>query len=277
MEARDHDVDDPSEVVGALRALHGHAGEGASFIERIFGTPTFFRLWLAQALSSLAILILANRLGAGAPGALVGAGDGRTHRSPLLPVRGGRGADRPDGPQAGDGRLDAGAGVGGGVAAVRRFGHRPRVRVTGARAGHAVLLAGQGGHGPQPGARRQAGDRQLARAGRRLRHLSPGGRPVRSAGGGGRVARRHRRLRHPAHQPGGRRVLRQRRLLLGRGADHLSASHSPRPHPHSRGPRPDRPGPGLQGGQEGWHYAFITPVVRAVNVASRAGSSAAAC
>jgi hypothetical protein len=39
MEARDHDVDDPSEVVGALRALHGHAGEGASFIERIFGTP----------------------------------------------------------------------------------------------------------------------------------------------------------------------------------------------------------------------------------------------
>jgi hypothetical protein len=78
MEARDHDVDDPSEVVGALRALHGHAGEGASFIERIFGTPTFFRLWLAQALSSLgdwlgflAIVILAN-LGAGAPGASVG-------------------------------------------------------------------------------------------------------------------------------------------------------------------------------------------------------------
>jgi dTMP kinase len=79
MGARDHDVDDPSEVVEALRALHGHPGEGASFIERIFGTPTFFRLWLAQALSSLgdwlgflAILILANRLGSGAPGASVG-------------------------------------------------------------------------------------------------------------------------------------------------------------------------------------------------------------
>jgi dTMP kinase len=79
MEPRDHDVDDPSEVLEALRALHGHPGEGTSFIERIFGTPTFFRLWLAQALSSLgdwlgflAILILANRLGSGAPGASVG-------------------------------------------------------------------------------------------------------------------------------------------------------------------------------------------------------------
>src|SRR5262245_32858388 len=79
MEVRDHEVDDPSEVVGALRALHDHPGEGASFVERVFGTPTFFRLWLAQALSSLgdwlgflAILILANRLGSGAPGASVG-------------------------------------------------------------------------------------------------------------------------------------------------------------------------------------------------------------
>jgi dTMP kinase len=79
MELRDHDVDDPSEIVGALRALHGCPGEGASFVERIFGTATFFRLWLAQALSSLgdwlgflAILILASRLGAGAPGASVG-------------------------------------------------------------------------------------------------------------------------------------------------------------------------------------------------------------
>jgi MFS family permease len=78
MDARDHDFDDPSEVVVALRALHGHPGEGASFAERIFGTPTFFRLWLAQALSSLgdwlgflAILILANRLGSGASVGLV--------------------------------------------------------------------------------------------------------------------------------------------------------------------------------------------------------------
>jgi dTMP kinase len=79
MEPRDHDVDDPAEVVEALRALHEHPLEGASFVERIFGTPTFFRLWLAQALSSLgdwlgflAILILASRLGSGAPGASVG-------------------------------------------------------------------------------------------------------------------------------------------------------------------------------------------------------------
>jgi MFS family permease len=79
MEARDRDVDDPSEVVDALRALHDRPGQDASFIERAFGTPTFFRLWLAQALSSLgdwlgflAILILASRLGSGAPGASVG-------------------------------------------------------------------------------------------------------------------------------------------------------------------------------------------------------------
>jgi dTMP kinase len=79
MEARDHDLDDPSEVVEALRALQGHPNEGTTLVERIFGTPTFFRLWLAQALSSLgdwlgflAILILANRLGSGAPGASVG-------------------------------------------------------------------------------------------------------------------------------------------------------------------------------------------------------------
>jgi hypothetical protein len=37
MAARDHDVDDPSELVEALRTLHGHSTEGASFIERIFG------------------------------------------------------------------------------------------------------------------------------------------------------------------------------------------------------------------------------------------------
>ena len=51
----------------------------AGFRQRVFGTPAFFRLWLAQAISSLgdwlgflAILILASRLGASAPGASVG-------------------------------------------------------------------------------------------------------------------------------------------------------------------------------------------------------------
>jgi dTMP kinase len=51
----------------------------AAFRQRVFGTPEFFRLWLAQAISSLgdwlgflAILILAGRLGASAPGASVG-------------------------------------------------------------------------------------------------------------------------------------------------------------------------------------------------------------
>jgi dTMP kinase len=78
MDARDHEVDDPSEVVDSLRSLHDRPGD-ESFVVRIFGTPTFFRLWLAQAVSSigdwlgfLAILILAGRLGAGAPGASIG-------------------------------------------------------------------------------------------------------------------------------------------------------------------------------------------------------------
>jgi dTMP kinase len=79
MDARDHDLDDVIEVVESLRRLQQQPPEGESFVTRIFGTPTFFRLWLAQALSSLgdwlgflAILILAGRLGAAAPGASVG-------------------------------------------------------------------------------------------------------------------------------------------------------------------------------------------------------------
>ena len=52
MDARDHEVDDPSEVVDSLRSLHDRPGD-ESFVVRIFGTPTFFRLWLAQAVSSI--------------------------------------------------------------------------------------------------------------------------------------------------------------------------------------------------------------------------------
>ncbi|HEX8803179.1 MAG TPA: MFS transporter, partial [Acidimicrobiales bacterium] len=100
MDAREHVDHDPSEVVGALRAVRGRpadrppegsaeadgaagAGDrpaaGPGFVERVFGSQAFFRLWLAQAISSLgdwlgflAILILASRVGAGAPGASVG-------------------------------------------------------------------------------------------------------------------------------------------------------------------------------------------------------------
>jgi dTMP kinase len=80
MDTRDHNYDDPSEVVDSLRAMGGH-GEprDEGFLVRVFGSPVFFRLWLAQAISSLgdwlgflAILILASRLGASAPGASVG-------------------------------------------------------------------------------------------------------------------------------------------------------------------------------------------------------------
>jgi len=74
VEARDHatehDVEDPSGLVGKLRALLRGNGERADFQERVFGSPAFFRLWLSQAIAStgdwlgfLAILILAGRIG----------------------------------------------------------------------------------------------------------------------------------------------------------------------------------------------------------------------
>jgi dTMP kinase len=79
MDAREHDYDDPTELVGSLRSIGTRPAEEQDFRDRIFGSPQYFRLWLAQAISSLgdwlgflAILILANRLGAGAPGASVG-------------------------------------------------------------------------------------------------------------------------------------------------------------------------------------------------------------
>lgn len=83
MDPRDHDYDKPSELVGSLRSMGGRpAGtpaEREGFRTRVFGSTEYFRLWMAQAISSLgdwlgflAILILANRLGASAPGASVG-------------------------------------------------------------------------------------------------------------------------------------------------------------------------------------------------------------
>ena len=83
MDPRDHEYDRPSELVGSLRSIGGRPVEPPArdqgFRVRVFGSNTYFRLWLAQAISSLgdwlgflAILILANRLGASAPGASVG-------------------------------------------------------------------------------------------------------------------------------------------------------------------------------------------------------------
>lgn len=84
------DVEDPSGLVAKLRALGRTDGRGdrggfrkqaADFRTRVFGSTTFFRLWLAQAtislgdwLSFLAILTLAVRIGAGGgnPGTSVG-------------------------------------------------------------------------------------------------------------------------------------------------------------------------------------------------------------
>ncbi len=79
MDGRDHEYDDPSELVGSLRSMGARPAEAQGFRDRIFGSPEFFRLWIAQAVSSmgdwlgfLAILVLASRLGASAPGASVG-------------------------------------------------------------------------------------------------------------------------------------------------------------------------------------------------------------
>ncbi len=82
MDAPDRDVEDPSGLVSKLRALrHGSHGERADFQTRVFGSPMFFRLWSAQAVASmgdwlgfLAILTLAGRIGiaAGQPGTSIG-------------------------------------------------------------------------------------------------------------------------------------------------------------------------------------------------------------
>lgn len=73
--AQEHTVEDPSALVAKLRALRQGAqpesdGEKADFQTRVFGSPEFFRLWAAQVAAStgdwlgfFAILALASRLG----------------------------------------------------------------------------------------------------------------------------------------------------------------------------------------------------------------------
>ncbi|HEY8524206.1 MAG TPA: MFS transporter [Acidimicrobiales bacterium] len=79
MDAREHEYDDPAEVVDSLRSIGARPAEEQDFRDRVFGSPEYFRLWVAQAVSSLgdwlgflAILVLASRVGASAPGASVG-------------------------------------------------------------------------------------------------------------------------------------------------------------------------------------------------------------
>jgi dTMP kinase len=82
MDPTDRDVDDPSGLVAKLRALGRDSnGERADFQTRVFGSPTFFKLWSAQAIASmgdwlgfLAILTLAGRIGiaSGQPGTSIG-------------------------------------------------------------------------------------------------------------------------------------------------------------------------------------------------------------
>lgn len=74
----EHTVEDPSALVAKLRALRagtgdggdGTVGEKVDFKTRVFGSPAFFRLWAAQVAAStgdwlgfFAILALASRLG----------------------------------------------------------------------------------------------------------------------------------------------------------------------------------------------------------------------
>jgi MFS family permease len=75
-----HEDHDPSEVVTeALHALRDHPEDQPGMHVRIFGSRAFFRLWLAQVVTSLgdwlgflAIVVLAQRIGSSAPGASVG-------------------------------------------------------------------------------------------------------------------------------------------------------------------------------------------------------------
>lgn len=80
----ERDVEDPSGLIAKLRALgrgngNGNGGDKAPFRTRVFGSAMFFRLWLAQVITStgdwlnvLASLVLAYNLNLGAPGASVG-------------------------------------------------------------------------------------------------------------------------------------------------------------------------------------------------------------
>jgi MFS family permease len=85
--ALDHDVEDPSGLVAKLRALGRGSSDGAGeaeddggdFRTRIFGSPTYFRLWTAQAITSmgdwlgfLAIVVLASRIGGTSSSSSVG-------------------------------------------------------------------------------------------------------------------------------------------------------------------------------------------------------------
>lgn len=69
----EHKVEDPSGLIAKLRALLRRNGNGqkSEFRTRVFGSHTFYRLWLAQAITSvgdwlgfLAILAAADRVGA---------------------------------------------------------------------------------------------------------------------------------------------------------------------------------------------------------------------
>lgn len=83
METTEHDMEDPSGLIAKLRAALRRNGNGhrTGYRQRVFGSNTFWWLWLAQVISSigdwlgfLAVLALASRIGteAGTAGTSIG-------------------------------------------------------------------------------------------------------------------------------------------------------------------------------------------------------------
>ena len=142
-------------------------------------------------------------------------GHGGSHHPRVLLRSPGRRARRPVGPQAGHDHLRPGSGRGDRVPAVRAQPGRSGGGLARARGAHPVVVAGQGCQRPQPGPAGPPHHRQLAVAGRGLRHLPvrlAAVRPARRRLGVAGLGARH---RLPLDQPDGARLLRGRGHVRG--------------------------------------------------------------
>ena len=198
----------------------------------------FFHLWLAQVASApsatgsgfLAIAALAARIAEELAGGGRRPGHVGAHRPRVLPRRRVGRVRRPLRPQEASWSPATSAGPSVLVLpAVRRHRRSASWSPRSARVLHAAVDAGQGGVGPEPRAARPPHHRQLALAGRGLRHLarSPPA-SSRCSPGVSKAARRDRRPRRPPHQPGGHRVLRRRGHVPALGVHDLAAARCPK-------------------------------------------------
>ncbi len=200
---------------------------------RVFGSRAYFRLWLAQVVSSLGdwigfVAIVA--LGPGHRRLLTRSGDRTRDVRPahpgllLQPVRGR--ARRSLGPQEGHGLLRHRSRPRARDLAVHRHGVGIGRGVAAARDRHFVVGAGQGGVGSEPRAAGSAGHRELALTRRGLRHVPHRQLRVRRPHRGCGRPRRRARLRLPRCQPRDARDRRRRLHVLPlRGDDRDAASH----------------------------------------------------